>query len=91
MGVHALLIILTMFFLSSTFLPQRGLTALHDASTEGHTRVALLLVSMGANVLARTKDGWTCLMCACSNGHVQLAQLLLAAGCEANAVTSVSL
>ena len=61
---------------------QRGLTALHDACTEGHKHIALLLLAMGADVAAKTKDGWTCLMCACSNGHTQLAQLLIAAVCD---------
>lgn len=68
---------------------QRGLTALHDACTEGHTHIALLLLAMGADVAAKTKDGWTCLMCACSNGHTQLAQLLYAAGCDFNLSTKV--
>ena len=68
---------------------QRGLTALHDACTEGHKHIALLLLSMGADVAAKTKDGWTCLMCACSNGHTQLAQLLFAAGCDINISTKV--
>ncbi len=75
---------------SFPFLSQRGLTALHDACTEGHTRLALLLLSMGASVKTITKDGWSCLMCACSNGHLQLASILIAIGCEMNAATSVS-
>ena len=68
---------------------QRGLTPLHDACTEGHTKIALLLLAMGAYVMARTKDGWTCLMCACSNGHLQLAQIIIAAGCDVNSQTKV--
>lgn len=68
---------------------QRGLTALHDACAEGHKHIALLLLAMGADVAAKTKDGWTCLMCACSNGHTQLAQLLFAAGCDINISTKV--
>lgn len=68
---------------------QRGLTALHDACTEGHTHIALLLIAMGADVTLRTKDGWTCLMCACSNNQAQLARLLFAAGCDINTHTKV--
>ena len=71
-------------------LVQRGLTALHDASSEGHTNIALLLLSMGANVMAQTKDGWTCLMSAASNGHLQLARILMAAGCDIGAQTKVN-
>ena len=81
-------IIVTNPFQHSIIL-QRGLTALHDACTEGHTCLALLLLAVGANVSAMTKDGWTCLMCACSNGHAQLAQLLFAAGCDINISTKV--
>ena len=78
------------FMLESVpFLPQRGLTPLHDASGEGHTRVVLLLLAMGAYIHARTKEGWTCLMCACSNGHLQLAQLLMAAGSDLHSYTKV--
>ena len=69
---------------------QRGLTALHDVCSEGHTQIALLLLAMGGYVQARTKDGWTCLMCTCSNGHLQLAQIAIAAGGDANASTRVS-
>lgn len=78
--------------LSHAYSMQRGLTALHDACTEGHKHIALLLLAMGADVAAKTKDGWTCLMCACSNGHTQLAQLLIAAGCnhDINISTKVS-
>ena len=68
---------------------QRGLTSLHDVCVEGHTRIALLLLAMGAFLMARTKDGWTCLMCAASNGHLQLAQILIAAGCDINSSTKV--
>ena len=68
---------------------QRGLTALHDACTEGHTHIALLLLAMGADATVMTKDGWTCLMCACSNGHIQLVQFLSAAGCDINVGTKV--
>lgn len=62
---------------------------MHEACSEGHTHIVLLLLAMGADVLAMTKDGWTSLMCACSNGHAQLAQLLLAAGCDINVFTKV--
>ena len=68
---------------------QRGLTSLHDVCVEGHTRIALLLLAIGAFLMARTKEGWTCLMCAASNGHLQLAQILIAAGCDINSSTKL--
>ena len=68
---------------------QRGNTALHDASTEGHIHITLLLLALGASVIARTRDGLTCLMCACAAGHLQLAKLLLAAGCDLHTCNKV--
>ena len=71
-------------------ITQRGNTALHDASTEGHIHISLLLLALGASIIARTRDGLTCLMCACAGGHLQLAKLLLAAGCDLHTCNKVS-
>ena len=62
---------------------------MHDASAEGHTRIALLLLAMGASIKTQTKDGWTCLMSACSNGHLQLAKIMVSVGCDVNIPTKV--
>ena len=68
---------------------QRGLTALHDASMEGHGRIVLLLLALGADITSCTKDGWTCLMSACSNGHYQMASILISTGSSIDAQTKV--
>lgn len=70
---------------------QRGHTSLHESCQEGHTHLSLLLISLGASLHSRSRDGWTPLMCACSHGHHQLANILVTAGADINATTRVSL
>ena len=48
---------------------QNGLTALHSASKEGHTRVVEELISRGANGHAKTRKGNTPLHIASLAGH----------------------
>jgi len=56
---------------------------------EGHARIVLLLLALGADITKRTKDGWTCLMSACSNGHYQMSSILISSGCSVDAETKV--
>ena len=44
--------------------------ALHCASSEGHTDVALLLIENGANVGSLATDSSTALQKACKGGHL---------------------
>lgn len=81
---------LHVIFLSHPNSDQRGHTSLHESCQEGHTHLSLLLISLGASLHSRSREGWTPLMCACSHGHQQLASILVAAGADINATTRVS-
>lgn len=58
------------------------ITALHEASANGHDRVAFRLLELGAAVDAETDDGVTPFMCAAAWGHVEVAKLLLSHGAD---------
>ncbi|XP_065198833.1 ankyrin repeat domain-containing protein 17-like [Sycon ciliatum] len=60
-------------------------SALTWACTLGKKLIVHLLLTRGANVEHRTKDGCTALMCAALAGHEQVANLLLDYGAEINA------
>jgi ankyrin repeat protein len=50
------------------------------ASFNGHLAVVKELVSKGADVNAKTKDGWTELKIASKQGHLKIVELLKKAG-----------
>ena len=77
------------YFCTYPLLFQRGSTPLHEASSEGHLPVVLLLLAHGAFIKARNRDGATCLMSACQNGHLRVARALVAAGCDVTATNTV--
>lgn len=64
---------------------QNGLTALHSASKEGHTRIVEELISRGANVHARTLKGNTALHIASLAGHEPVVRLLIENGADVDA------
>ncbi|PIK49929.1 putative inversin-A [Apostichopus japonicus] len=69
--------------------PQReSLTPLHEACLVGHKRITHLLLALGADITAKTQDGYTPLLCAAGNGHVEVAKVLIGAGCDGNELIS---
>ncbi len=60
-------------------------TALLHAAGEGDVQGITNLLAEGAEVNARTSDGWTPLMIAVINGHAGAARLLLRSGADVNA------
>lgn len=71
------------------FTDEDGYTALHRGSYNGHLNVVEYLIGVGANVHARTGDGWQPLHCACRWNKVDVAYLLLQnGGVSCNACTN---
>ena len=58
---------------------------MHSAAYYGHKVVAELLIAQGADVNAKSDDGWTPLHDAASMGHKEIVELLLAKGANVNA------
>ena len=70
-----------------------GTTPLHLTADRGHTEVVELLISKGADVNAKMKDGWTPLHSAARYGrkghrHWEITELLIANGADVNAITN---
>ena len=68
-----------------------GNTALKLAATEGHTSTVALLLSRGARVDTRNKDGCTPLLAAVQKGFTKVCKLLLAAGSDVREKTSITM
>ncbi|XP_004206369.1 uncharacterized protein LOC101235895 isoform X1 [Hydra vulgaris] len=49
-----------------------GLTALQQAVLDGHTRMAVILLEGGADIEAKTSNGWTCLHIAAAIGDLDM-------------------
>lgn len=77
---------LTLLLAVSFTLPAFGdEPALIRAAEKGNFREVRALLSKGANVNARDKDGITALMMAASGGHLEVVRVLLAHGADVNA------
>jgi ankyrin repeat protein len=63
-----------------------GLSAIGDAAKCGHAKCIRTLLSLGAAVDPRRKNGKTPLHEACANGHVECVQCLVDGGADVNAV-----
>ena len=63
-------------------------TPLHRASYNGHTDVVEYLLIAGADIEAKTVDGWQPIHCACRWNKVQTAALLLQNGALINSKTN---
>lgn len=59
-----------------------------EAAVSGHTRVARMLLSAGADIDTSVGPGYTALYNAAFNGHYECVQLLLSAGANVNCMTA---
>ncbi|XP_058110380.1 protein VAPYRIN-like [Magnolia sinica] len=66
-----------------------GRTALHVATSRGHTRCVRLLIEAGADKNAKSNDGRTALFRAAASGDLEMVTLLLDAGADPSITTSV--
>ena len=64
----------------------RGAPALHVAAIHGHTRVAEVLLELGAQLDSRSADGATALHEAAFYGRLEIAELLISRGASIDAV-----
>lgn len=63
-----------------------GGTLLHEAATQGWTRIVSSLLSRQADpTVRRQADVWMPIHCAAANGHLRVAIALLDTGCDAEA------
>jgi len=65
-------------------MAKRGTTALHIASESGYTDVVEYLLSLGANIHAKTEHGTRPLHLACKEGHLQVVKTLIDSGAHIN-------
>ena len=63
-------------------------TSLMAAARHGHSRIATVLVDKGADVHAKTSNGWTALHYASSEGHAGIAAMLLENSADVQAKTN---
>lgn len=63
-------------------------TPLHRASYNGHVEVLKILLTNGADINARTLDGWQPFHCACRWDNLEAAKLLLSLGADKHSVTN---
>ena len=62
-----------------------GRIPLHFAALDGLNEIVELLIAKGADVNAKSDDGWTSLHDAASIGHNEIVELLIAKGADVNA------
>ena len=65
----------------------QGLTALQQSVLDGNSRLAMMLLESGADMEAKTSNGWTCLHIASATGDMRMARLLLAHCADVVALT----
>ena len=65
----------------------QGLTALHQSVLDGNVRLAILLMEAGADIEAKTSNGWTCLHIAAALGDLNTIMTLLNHCCDLIALT----
>lgn len=65
-----------------------GLTALQQSVLDGNGRLVVMLMESGADLEAKTSNGWTCLHIASATGDIYIAKLLLANCADIVALTS---
>ena len=59
--------------------------SIHDAAFEGNIEAVKQHIAAGADVNAKTEDGWTPLDLAASRGRKEIAELLIENGADVNA------
>ena len=69
---------------------QHNITPMHVAAKWGKIKMVNLLMSKGANIEAKTRDGLTPLHCAARSGHHEVVDILIEKGAPIGSKTKVS-
>lgn len=70
-------------------LLQHNITPMHVAAKWGKIKMVNLLMSKGANIEAKTRDGLTPLHCAARSGHHEVVDILIEKGAPIGSKTKV--
>lgn len=68
---------------------QHNITPMHVAAKWGKIKMVNLLMSKGANIEAKTRDGLTPLHCAARSGHHEVVDILIEKGAPIGSKTKV--
>lgn len=79
------------FYSKLCSISQHNITPMHVAAKWGKIKMVNLLMSKGANIEAKTRDGLTPLHCAARSGHHEVVDILIEKGAPIGSKTKVNI